>query len=172
MSIISPSEVTLLKLRRHPIVFLWDIAVLLFLLILPVVIVFFINNTNAVQLPDDGITPVIIILGASIYYLYITLFIFYEFFIFFLDRWIVTNQHIIDIEQKTVFNRVVAKLELERVQDVTAETKGFMQTLFNYGDVYIQTAGERERFVFKDVPAPQFVADIIIKTLDTIQKKD
>ena len=83
----------------------------------------------------------------------------------------VTNEHIIDIEQKTVFNRIVAKLELERIQDVTAETKGFMQTVFNYGDVYIQTAGERERFVFKDVPSPQFVADIILRTVDKLEKK-
>lgn len=171
MNIISPSEVTLLKLRRHPIVFFQDIAVLLFLLALPPFVVFFANTTGT-TLPNDGFTPVLVILSASVYYLYITLFLFYNFFIFFLDRWIVTNQHIIDIEQKTVFNRVVSKLELERVQDVTAETKGFMQTLFNYGDVYIQTAGERERFVFKDVPSPQFVADIIVRTLDKIEKKE
>jgi uncharacterized membrane protein YdbT with pleckstrin-like domain len=171
MSIVSPDEVTLLKLRRHPIVFLQDIAVLLFLLALPPFVVFFMNVTNA-QLPNDGLVPVLVILSASVYYLYITLFLFYNFFIFFLDRWIVTNQHIIDIEQKTVFNRVVSKLELERIQDVTAETKGFMQTLFNYGDVYIQTAGERERFVFKDVPAPQFAADIIVRTVDKLEKRE
>ncbi len=170
MSIISPSEVTLLKLRRHPIVFFADSFVLVFLLALPPFVVFFMNITGA-QLPNDGFIPVIVILCASIYYLYITLFLFYNFFIFFLDRWIVTSEHVIDIEQKTVFNRSVSKLELERIQDVTAETKGFMETLFNYGDVYIQTAGERERFVFKDVPSPQFVADIIVRAVDKLDKK-
>ena len=171
MNITSPSEVTLLRLRRHPLVFFQDIVVLLFLLALPPFIVFFMN-IRGLQLADDGFTPVLVILCASIYYLYIVLFIFYEFFIFFLDRWIVTNEHIIDIEQKTIFNRVVSKLELERVQDVTAETKGLMETFFNYGDVFIQTAGERERFVFRDVPSPQFVADSIVRALDKVQKKE
>ncbi|MEK7122648.1 MAG: PH domain-containing protein [Patescibacteria group bacterium] len=170
MSILNPTEQTVLRLRRHPIVFLKEILVFLFLMIVPLVAVFLANITD-VRLPNNGIVPVLVILGGSVYYLYLALFIFYNFFIFFLDRWIVTNQHIIDIEQHTMFRRTTSRLELERIQDITSETRGILQTIFHFGNVYVQTAGERERFVFEDVPAPGFVANTILRLVDHIQKK-
>ncbi len=170
MSLLSPTEVTILKLRRHPIVFVMQIFPLLFFLVIPPLLIF-LANISGLKLPNNGVLPVFIILLMSVYYLYMTLYIFFNFFLFFLDRWMVTDRHIIDIEQKTLFRRVVAKQELERVQDVTAEINGFMQTLFNYGDVSIQTAGTQEHFVFEDVPAPHFVADVIIRALKDTQKK-
>lgn len=171
MSIFAPTETTTLRLRRHPIVFLKEILLFLFLMIVPPVVVYLANITD-VRLPNNGIVPVLVILGASIYYLYLTLFIFYNFFIFFLDRWVVTNKHIVNIEQHTMFHRTVAKLELERIQDVTVDMNGFLPTLFNYGNVYIQSAGEVERFVFEDIAAPSFVANTIIRLVDQSQKKE
>lgn len=171
MSLFSPKEVVVLRLRRHPIVFLQEITLFLFLMILPLIVVFLMNFAG-VHLPNDGITPIIVILGASIFYLYITLFIFYNFFIFFLDRWIVTNKHIVNIEQHTMFHRTLSKQELERVQDVTSEMNGLLQTLFNYGDVSVQTAGERAHFLFEDVPAPNFVANTILKLVDHVKKRE
>ena len=171
MSLFAPAEVTVLRLRRHPIVFLKEISLFIFLMLVPAVVVFLLNMTGT-RIPNNGVIPVLVILGGSVYYLYLTLFIFYNFFIFFLDRWIVTNKHIINIEQHTMFHRTLSKQELARVQDVTAEMNGLLQTLFNYGNVYIQTAGEREYFHFEDVPAPNFVANTIIRLADQSQKKD
>lgn len=171
MSLLTPKEVTVLRLRRHPLVFLKEISIFLFLMIVPLVVVFLLNTTN-VRLPNNGVVPVLVILGGSIYYLYLTLFVFYNFFVFFLDRWVVTNKHIINIEQHTMFHRTISKQELERVQDVTAEMNGLMQTLFNYGNVSIQTAGEQGHFLFHDVPAPNFVANTILRLVDQTQKKE
>ena len=36
-----------------------------------------------------------------------------------------------------------------KIQDVTSQVQGVIPTLFRYGYVYVQTAGEKERFVFK-----------------------
>lgn len=171
MSLLAPQEITVLRLRRHPVVFLKEISLFLFLMALPLVVVFLLNVTE-VRLPDDGVVPVLVILGGSVYYLYLTLFIFYNFFIFFLDRWVVTNKHIINIEQHTMFHRTLSKQELARVQDVTAEMNGLLQTLFNYGNVSVQTAGEQEHFLFEDVPAPNFVANTILKLVDRTQQKE
>lgn len=73
---------------------------------------------------------------------------------YYLDAWILTNEKIINIEQKGLFNRVISEQRLYRVQDITSELKGIIPTFLNYGNVYIQTAGEEERFAFKQVPAP------------------
>lgn len=171
MNAFSPNEITILRLRRHPIVFLKEITIFLFLMALPPFAVFLANVTD-VRLPNDDIIHVLVILGGSVLYLYLVLFIFYSFFLFFLDRWVVTNKHIINIEQQTMFHRTLSKQELARVQDVTAEMNGILQTLFNYGNVSIQTAGEEKHFLFRDVPAPNFVANTILKLVAQTQKKE
>ena len=82
---------------------------------------------------------------------------------FYLDTWIVTDRRIINIEQKGLFSRVNSELALYKIQDVTTDVTGFFPTLFNYGDVFVQTAAEKERFVFRKVPNPYKVKDLLMK---------
>lgn len=70
------------------------------------------------------------------------------------NKVVVTNQHIVDIDQLGLFNRTVSTLRLEEIQDISAAVKGPLQTFFQYGTILIQTAGERENFVFDYVPNP------------------
>lgn len=70
------------------------------------------------------------------------------------NKVVVTNQHIVDIDQMGLFNRTVSTLRLEEIQDISAAVKGPFQTFFQYGTILIQTAGERENFVFDYVPNP------------------
>jgi hypothetical protein len=49
------------------------------------------------------------------------------------------------------------------VEDTTSEVKGIIHTFLNYGNVFIQTAGERTRFIFKDVPNPEMVKERVVK---------
>jgi len=82
---------------------------------------------------------------------------------YYLDVWIVTNLRIVNIEQKGLFSRTVSELELSRIQDVTTEVLGMIPTFLNYGDVFIQTAAEQERFLFRQVPDPYGIKDQIMK---------
>jgi uncharacterized membrane protein YdbT with pleckstrin-like domain len=90
----------------------------------------------------------------------------YAFFIwidYYFDVWVVTDKRIINIEQRGLFARNVSELNLERIQDVTTEVHGFLPTMFNFGDVYIQTAAETKRFEFQKVPNPYFIKDTIMQ---------
>jgi hypothetical protein len=49
---------------------------------------------------------------------------------------------------------------------VTSEVKGALPTVFRYGDVFVQTAAEKERFDFREVPEPDAVRDMIIKLVE------
>lgn len=89
----------------------------------------------------------------------------------YLDVWTVTTHRIINREQNGLFNRVVSELNLRKVQDVTAEQKGFFPTIFHYGNVYIQSAGTKERFVFEQISKPYKIAKMIQK-LDEKAKKN
>lgn len=79
----------------------------------------------------------------------------------YLDVWTVTTYRIINREQNGLFNRSVSQLDLSKIQDITAEQKGFFATLFHYGNVYVQSAGEKERFIFEQIPQPYRIAKII-----------
>ena len=94
----------------------------------------------------------------------------YAFFIwidYYFDMWIITSERIINIEQKGLFMREVSELKFARIQDVTADVGGFFQTILNYGDVHVQTAGEEERFFFRQVPDPYGLKNLIMD----LQKK-
>ena len=72
---------------------------------------------------------------------------------------VLTNLHLIQVEQKGLFNRAVAQLSLARVQDVTGRRAGMLATLLNFGNVEVQSAGEKDKFTFHNAPYPQQLAD-------------
>ncbi len=80
------------------------------------------------------------------------------------NRVVITNKHIVDVDQLGLFNRKVSTLTLQRIQDVSANVKGPLQTIFQYGTVIVQTAGERENFSFDYIKSPykveQYILDI------------
>ena len=86
---------------------------------------------------------------------------------YWLDVWIVTSERIINAEQHGLFNRLVSEVHHEQIQDITSETKGFLETFLTYGDVYLQTAGEKERFRFKNVDNPDDVKISISELVTT-----
>lgn len=81
---------------------------------------------------------------------------------YYFDVWIVTTRRIINVEQKGLFSREVSELKLEKIQDISTEVLGVIPTFLNYGDVYIQTAAEQERFLFRRVPNPYRIKDVIM----------
>jgi uncharacterized membrane protein YdbT with pleckstrin-like domain len=141
------------RLRRHPITFLPQILLLLALAAVPVVLYYFFLKNFSGLLTGQITYPALLIL-AVIYYLSIWLFFYTNFVDYYLDMWIITNDRLIDIRQEALFSRTIAELDLYKIQDITSEVKGIIPTIFNYGKIYIQTAGEQERFALINVPDP------------------
>lgn len=81
---------------------------------------------------------------------------------YYLDVTIVTERRLIDIQQRGIFVRRIAEQSLLRVQDVTARQKGFWQHFFNYGLIYIETAGREQNFELQNIPRPTDVATTIM----------
>jgi hypothetical protein len=114
---------------------------------------------------------ILFILGASIFFLYSWLFIFQQFVDWYLDIWIVTNQRIINIEQRGLFGRVMSELMLYNVQDVTSEVNGFIRSMLDYGTVHIQTSAEKVRFQFEDIEHPSFLAKRVLELASEEREK-
>ena len=62
---------------------------------------------------------------------------------------IVTDKRIIDIDFLYLLYKKFAEAQLFRIQDVSFRTGGITATMFNFGDVLIQTAGELPNFVLE-----------------------
>lgn len=72
---------------------------------------------------------------------------------------IFTNVHLVQVEQLALFHRRVSQLSFLRVEDVTGRRVGFLQSVFNYGEFQVQSAGEQEKFIFHFAPNPEKLAD-------------
>jgi hypothetical protein len=157
-----PDEEIIFFLRRHWFAILPIIFGLIVVSILPFAAYFVILQVEPGVLTVQA-NLVLFILGTSIFFLYAWLFLFQNFADWYLDVWIVTNQRIINIEQRGLFGRVMSELMLYNVQDVTSEVKGFIQSMFDYGIVHIQTSAEKTRFQFEDVEHPSFIAKRVLE---------
>lgn len=162
-------EKIIFLLRRHWFVLFRRMALWGILAAIPLaVIIFFRDIIDFIA--NDGFFYSLGVLFLSVYYLYVWLFVLNSFVDYFLDVWIVTNERIISIEQKQLFAREMAEQKLVKIQDVTSEMKGMLATFFNFGDIYIQTAGEKERFIFKQVYQPEETARKISSLVEYRQR--
>ena len=169
-----PGEQVVYFLRRHRFTFFTKLLEYFLLLSVPLVVAWVFLTYFPEQwesLFGSGLSEVLLKLGASIYYLGVWVFLWTDWVDYYLDVWIVTNERIISVEQKGLFNRFRSELRLSRGEDVSTEVKGFFATILHYGDVYIQSAGAKERFVFEQISDPYRVAKIIQK-LDERAKKE
>lgn len=135
-------------MHRHPLTFFRDAigSIFLFFASLVVMIMFF---YVPLVLPIAFLVFVFSIIGG-----------FYSYFTWEKDMFLITNQRIVDIEQKTLFSKSQKEAYLEKIQDVSFEIKGILGSLFNYGTVSIQTASDSV-LTLNDVASPESVQKII-----------
>lgn len=165
-----PNERIMLTLRRHWFVLFKLIVQTIIFVGVPVAFYLFLF-VQAPELLDGQYVKPLVTLGASMYYLFIWMFLFNNFIDYYLDVWIVTNERIINIEQKNLFHRTISEKNLDRMQDITSEVKGILPTFLNYGTVFIQTAGTTERFEFKQVPDAPEVTQQVLRIVQTFRKE-
>jgi len=154
-------ESLVIFLRRHWISLFTQIVPIFSITLLILLAYFFVNFFDLKQtMGEFGWQMVDFIVALSCLLLWVLFFV--VFLDYYLDVWIVTNERIIDIRQKGLFRREISELPLDNVQDLTTEIIGIIPTLYDFGDLYIQTAGKRERFVFLSIPHPERIRDVIL----------
>lgn len=155
------NEKIILFLRRHWFIFLMRILLILISIVALVAIYIFFNSVNSNFKESDYYN--LFLFGESLATLFIWNFFFILWLDYYLDAWIVTNERVINIEQRGFFTRKISELKLTKIQDVTSEIIGLIPTLFNYGNIHVQTAGEKEHFVFLQIPDPNYVKNVIVE---------
>ena len=151
-------EKVVLLLRRHPFFILVRLFFFALLILLPIAV----GISFLPFLYSHSIIGVFFF-ASSIWYLFIWSGIFYSLTMYTLDVWIITDRRIIDSTQHGFFSRTISELHLTRIQDISVQTRGVIQTFFKFGDLQVQTAGAEERFRFSQIPHPERVKDEIMK---------
>lgn len=159
-----PDEKVLLIIKPH---WIHLISILFFFIAMvgvPVVL-YIIFGYIIGNLLDNQIIYAVATMLATLYYLFVFAITFSSYLDYELDFWVVTNYRIVANEQKGLFNRAFAEHLIERIQDVSSTQKGFLPTIFNYGNVEIQTAGRDDKFIFIDVYDPEAKVSMINQLL-------
>jgi len=142
-----------LLLRMHPITNIKWILVTIIMIFAPIVL-------SKFPILDflPGNYRFIAILG---WYLIVTSFVLENLLTWYFNVYIITDERIIDVDFYNLIYKDISTAEIERIQDVSYTMGGVFRTLFNYGDVFIQTAAEKPNFEFLAVPKPDKVVKLL-----------
>ena len=145
-------EHIVLLLRAHPITFIpWIVSAIL-ALFFPIIMNFI--------LPSFLSVAQIFFLNVF-WYSGLTTFVFLKIILWLFNVGIVTDQRVLDIDYFNIIQKKINATTLEEVSDVGSNINGFIRSLFNYGDVHVQTAGPTQDIDFQAVPEPADVVSII-----------
>ena len=147
------NEEVVLLLRRHPITNVRWILIFLIMVFAPLVL-----STFPFLDFLPGNFQFIAILG---WYLVTIALALENFLTWFYNVNIITDERVVDIDFHNLIYKEVSDTNIDRIQDVTYRMGGAIRTVFNFGDVLIQTAGEKPNFEFLNVPNPHKVAKIL-----------
>ena len=86
------------------------------------------------------------------------------------DVWVVTDQRLVDSVRRHWFHHRMASADLVDVEDMAVVKHGLLPTLFNFGDVRCQTAGEQPNFILAGIPKPADVLGTIDSSRDAARR--
>lgn len=160
-------ETVVLFLRQHIIVNIPWIIIAIILIIAPTVLfpLFFSMTRLAVTIPVGYI-----IVGSIFWYIATFGFILAKFLGWFFNIYIVTNERLVDIDFYYLLYKHFSQAELTKVQDISYTAGGILSTIFNYGTVLVETAGEMPNLEFEMVPYPQRVVETIRSLIEQTEQ--
>lgn len=157
-------EEVVLFLREHLIVLLPTVLLGGVLLLMPTVLLPFF--ARFLDLPVRIPTGYVVV-GFVFWYVMTFGLLLTRFLRWFFNIYIVTNERLVDIDFVNLLYKEFSEARLEKIQDISFNSRGILAALFNFGTVHVQTAGELPNFSFESVPNPE---DIVRTIADLAQK--
>lgn len=131
------------------------IMIILPFIVYPTILAAGISPTNYLE------GPVIILITFG-WYLFTYTITVMEIYRWYYNALMITNERLIDIDFNPIFRRRISEANLENIEDVTETIPNFLGTMFNYGNLEIQTAAEKREFEFFAAPRPTWLRDKIM----------
>ncbi len=151
-------EKIVLMLRQHPIVNIPWIFISILLFLCPSIL----SRIGVFDLLPTGYPFIIRLVFWMVTFTYAI----EGFYKWYFNVFFITTKRIMDVDFFNLVVRKVTDAELKNIQDVTYMTNGAIGTVFNFGNVVVQTASEIPELIFERVPSPERVAN----ALDDLRK--
>ncbi|MDB4939723.1 MAG: hypothetical protein JWO40_148 [Candidatus Doudnabacteria bacterium] len=157
-------EEIVLVIRQHW--FYLSAKILLWLVFVAILFVFdYFTPMYIPSLFQGGALPYVNLMK-NIYLMFLILGLFMIWIIHYLNVWIITNKRVVCVFQKGIFEQRISELTFPNVEDISSDTNGIFGTFMSYGNVEVETAGEKENFVFENVPKPKDIERLIFNLMD------
>jgi LPXTG-motif cell wall-anchored protein len=161
---LQPGEKILAGIRKHWLVFSFETIGIVIAALLPVI--FFGPATSFLkeifELPATGQSDAAALFLLGVWELLMFIIFFIILTNYYLDIVIITNKRVIDVDQLSLFARDIASTPIENVEDVKIEVLGVLATLFKFGNLHVQTAGQMRETVISGVRHPERAKDLIM----------
>ena len=167
----NPGEEVYIMLRSHLITNVGWIVSIIVAAVIPFIVFFLLNEFHIDLSQIVLIKPQYIILVLILWYVLLFTQVLINFLNWFFNIYIMTNQRIIDFDFSAFSYHHISETSLENIEDVTGESVGFLPSMFDYGDILIQTAAEKDEFKFENIPNPNWVRDKIMDLRDFVVNK-
>lgn len=86
------------------------------------------------------------------------------------DLWVITNQRVVDSIRRHWFHHRMASADVLDIEDMSVIREGLLPTLFNFGDVRCQTAGEVPNFILAGIPNPAEILGLVDAARDSARR--
>jgi len=146
-------EKVVLLLRRHPITNLGWLIVFVIMLFAPSVL----SGFPLLDFLPDNFRFIAVLS----WYMISTAYFLENFLSWFFNVNIITDERIIDVDFYNLIYKHVTDAETNKIQDVSYNMGGVIRTMFDYGDVLIQTASEIPNLEFLAIPHPSQVVKLL-----------
>jgi len=163
-------EEILIFTRRHWIQFVASLAAVLLMVAAYLTAIFIIIRVAPFEL-TEGTPRLVLVTVSGVVLLLSWLFLYIKFIDYYLDIWILTSERIVQIKQRSLFNRQITELDLSTVQDVQSKVQGLIATFLGYGTIFVQTAGTTELLEFRYIPKPYEVEKHIIDRQTALEER-
>jgi len=149
-------EKVYLLLRSHPFTQIgWFLSSILFLVILFISNFFLPNFLNFGQ----------IFIIDLFFFIIICSYIWFNILNWYFNVGIVTNKRVIDVDFYAVLYKEITNAQLGKIEDTTVKSGGYLESFFDFGSIFVQTAGSEENVEFLNVPHPSDAVQMINKLM-------
>ena len=161
-------EQVVLFCRRHWLYFYSKLAGVVLALLLPAVAVLWLVQITAGL---GGVVGKVVLVVVAVWVVFWAIRGYFTWFRYQNDVWVVTNQRIIDSTKYNWIKQRIASADLVDVEDISVVRDGLLATMFNYGDLRVQTAGEIGNFVLAGIPGPSKVLAVVDSSRDAARRQ-
>jgi hypothetical protein len=136
--------------HKHWASFIWPATKVFLVLVIPFFLISFLFSN---------------LLGLIIFFIWVAVGLgygFHQWINWYFDIFILTNQRIVNIDQRSLFSRSVSETNYKDVTGVTYEVSGPLAMMFNYGNVKVSVGGAENAIKINSVADPKGLQELIV----------